>query len=488
MDLSEFKNKKIHIVGVSGAEGSAVAEFLYENLNTKKIFAHDYCEKDDFKNSFNSFHDSYMLQEKEKLFRKIKNLPIEFNFGKNYLKGINKADIVFVPQSWFRYQINNKLVKLQKKIKFYNITKLYFKLCPCPIVAVTGTSGKSTTTRLIYEIIRNSQKQTYVTGNDRQNIQILDKIADIEKDNILVIEVSNRQLKIDLGKSPHIGVITNISPNHLDDHNNFQDYINTKKSLLKYQDDNDFSVLNYDNEITRKISDDYISEAFFFSRKNVLDKGCFIRNNEIIIKRDNQEYRICSIEDILLPGPHNVENVLAASMAAFLAGAGTKTIRETITSFKGLSSRLEFVEEINGVKYFEDSSACNPDGPKYAVQSFKSPIILIAGGSRKSTIADEFKEMAEEIIKNNVKTLLLIGEKAKGIEDAVRKAATEKGASRLLIKKCENLPEAVLNASTIAVPGDNVVLSPGCESFGMFKDYRDRGRQYKKFVKKLKFS
>jgi len=485
MNLSEFENKNIHVVATSGAEGSAVLEFLATRLKKPQITTHDFCPEGDFKKSFWSFHDAFSEEEKDSTFNKIQKLPVKFNFQASYLDGIDNADIIFVPQSWFRYEANKVLIPLQKKIPFYNITKLYFNLCPGKIVAVTGTSGKSTTTRLIYEILKKGDQSVYFTGNDRQNVQILNNLDNIKKNDILVMEVSNRQLKIDLEKSPHIGIITNISSNHLDDHEDYQEYIMVKKSLLKYQTDQDFAILNYDNEITRQLTNAGQGQPHFFSQNEEPELGCFLKNNDIFIKDQSREYRICSTREIILPGPHNLANVLAASLASFLAGSGPKRIREVVTSFSGLSSRLELVKEIKGVKYYEDSAACNPEGTSMAIRSFKNPIVLIAGGSRKAKTADEYQELARNIVSNKVKVLLLIGEEASDIETAVRKSLQKTSDSGLLIKHCQTLEEAVNNSYTVAVAGDIVILSPGCESFGMFKDYRDRGRQFKELIKQL---
>lgn len=485
MDLSQFENKNIHIIGISGAEGSAVVEFLTANLKKVQIIAHDFCNEQDFEKSFNSFHDGYSGEEKADLFQKLSHLPIEFRFKERYLEGIEQADLIFVPQSWFRYQENEKLQSLTGKIPFYNITKLYFNLCPCPIVAVTGTSGKSTTTRLIYEILKKSERKVWFTGNDRQNVQVLPEIANMTVDDILVMEISNRQLKIDLDKSPHVAVITNVSPNHLDDHQDYAEYIATKESLIKYQDKDNFAVLNNDNKVTSKFASSNKANIKLFSGSQQLEEGCFIKNNNIIIKEGDSEHIICSVNDVALPGQHNLENILAAAMATFLLGASTKNIREVAISYEGLPSRLEFVREIAGVKYYEDSSACNPDGTRAAIKAFKNPLVLIAGGSRKVKVLAEYQLLAEDIVNSKIKVLLLIGEEGPIIEKAIRIVLAKREVSSMLIKQCSDLEEAVDNASTVSEPGDIVILSPGCESFGMFKDYRDRGRQFKKLVTKL---
>jgi UDP-N-acetylmuramoylalanine--D-glutamate ligase len=463
-----------------------VAEFLV-NQGIKHITAHDFCEEKDFEKNFNSFHDWMNSREKKKAFLRLKRLPIKFRFKDYYLIDAHQADLIFVPQSWFRYKENEKLKRLKNKIPFSSISKLYFQLCPCPIIGITGTSGKSTTSRLIYEILKKGhfQGQVYFSGNDRQNVQVLDQIPKMKLEDVLVLEISNRQLMIDLGKSPYISVITNISPNHIDDHGTYKNYIETKEKILKYQTRKDFAVLNYDNKITRDFAKDCKAQVFLFSSEE-LDQGAFLREKDIIIKKDNKEYLIASADDLRIPGPHNIENVLAASLATFLFGINTKVIREAVIEFKGLKHRLEFVRELDGVKYYEDSSACNPDGPRVAVETFHQPKILIAGGSRKKPLPNEFDKMAEAIVKYNTKALLLIGKMADLIEKAVQKKVKELNSKGLLIKSYSTLGKAVFDARAIAAPGDVVILSPGCESFGMFKDYRARGNQFKKLVKELK--
>lgn len=482
--LRELKSKKIHVVGTSGAEGSAVVLFL-ARYGFKKVTCHDFCEKKDFQKSFFSFHDGLSRQEKNKEFQRLKRVPFKFCFKDKYLSGIEKADVIFLPQSWFRYSFNDRIKKCDAK-RFSNLTKLYFNMSAAPIIAVTGTSGKSTTTRLIYEIFKKSGIKTYFTGNDRENQQILENIFDLKRDDVLIMEVSNRQLKIDLEKSPKIAVITNISPNHLDDHKNFADYIKTKKSLLKYQKPNDFVILNHDNKETFELGKTAKARVFYFASKGDLREGAFLSGGNLILREGNRENIICSSKDLKIPGLHNIENALAASLAAFLYGINTKIIRQAVIGFPGLKSRLELISEIKGAAYYEDSSACNPDGPRVAVQSFSQPKILIAGGERKKTAPGEFEEMAAAIVKNNVRALFLIGKKAPLIKEKVKTAALLEHEPGPVIETFGSLEEAVFHAYKSSRKGDVVILSPGCESFDMFSDYRHRARKFRKAVLALK--
>jgi len=484
--LENLKNKNIHVVGVSGDEGSAIVKFLVSQ-GFKKIIGHDFCDQADFKKNFYAFHDALSKEEKEKLFLEISNLGIKINFKDEYLRNIDKADVIFVPQSWFRYEFNKKLKDLQDKIEFCNITKLYFNLCQAPIIAITGTSGKSTTSRLIYEIFKKDREEkegrVYFSGNDRENIQVLDKIFDIKKEDLLILEVSNRQLKIGLGKSPHIGVITNISPNHMDDHDDYIDYVETKKSLLEHQKEDDIAILNYNAEELQTIS--IASKIYYFSIEKKIKDGSYLKGDNLIISKNNIEYKICSRFDLNIPGLHNIANILAASTAAYMNGVNTKIIREIVTSFKGLKSRIELIRELKGVKYYDDSSACNPDGLRVAIKSFSCPVILIAGGTRLKEIPNEMEQMSNDIVKNRVKALFLIGEKAKLIKEKVEEEMAKNNKKEPFIKICSSLNEAVKYAYDSAKSGEIVIMSPGCESFGMFDDYRDRANQFINLVQNL---
>lgn len=264
--LKKLKNKNIHIVGVAGAEGSAIVEFLIKQKITTKITGHDFSSLTEFKKAFESFHESLGVAKIEQAYKNFKKLQIKINYRDTYLQEIEKADIVFVPQSWFLYQYNfPKLQKIKDSgIPFLGIMNLYFDLISCPIIGITGTSGKSTTSRLVYEIFSKSPIKTYFAGNDRQNVQVLNQISKITVKDVLILEISDRQLLLNFNKSPHIATITNLSINHhLDDYLSFNDYILTKRKIVEYQKADDFAILNADNKITEKLQKN-LMEKFFY--------------------------------------------------------------------------------------------------------------------------------------------------------------------------------------------------------------------------------
>ncbi|MFH1508922.1 MAG: UDP-N-acetylmuramoyl-L-alanine--D-glutamate ligase [bacterium] len=487
MNLEALKHKNIHIVGISGAEGSSVAEFLL-GIGARDIIGHDIATHEEFRASYYKYHDWLTDDEKEKKFQSLTGSEIKINFGREYLSGIEKADVVFVPQSWFRYKENiPKLKKMMEKgTPFSSIMKLYFELSKAPIVGITGTVGKSSVASFTYQILSQFKPgHVFATGNDRKNEQVLNKILDLTIDDILVVEISNRQLTIDLQKSPHVGVLTNVSPNHLDDHESFIEYKAIKQSLFQYQTGMNFAVFDYDDEESRDIAKDLESNVIWVSTKEELNDGVYIKNGDIEIKAGNKVFNVGQVRDIAVPGVHNEKNVLLAIASAYALNIDSKTIRESLANLKSLPNRIEEVANINGAKYINDTSSTRPKSMQAAVETFKSyNTILITGGKRPILIPGEFESAADQILDAKVKAVFLIGEAGQQIEDTIRSEAHNLAKNVPLIMKVKNLDEAVDKANRMAKKGDTVLFSPGCESFDMFADYRDRGNKFKELVKK----
>ncbi|MGQ9631339.1 MAG: UDP-N-acetylmuramoyl-L-alanine--D-glutamate ligase [bacterium] len=477
LDLSSKRN--IHLVGISGAEISSVAEFLIKR--GIPFIAHDTCEEADFKRNYFSFHDWMTEKEKARSFEFLRRNVRDVRFGDRYLEGVLEADLIFVSQAWFRYPKNFPTLKLARErgIPFYNITKLYLELAPCPIIGVTGTNGKSTTTALINSILNLTGKRVFFSGNDRNSRQVLGEMDDITGDDILLLEISNRQL-IDLGRSPNISVITNISPNHIDDHGSFESYIEVKREIVRWQGPGDWKILNYDDPIVRDFSS--ASGTVFYSAQHRVE-GVHLRYGEIAFDFRGRRGEIVEIGDLKILGIHNVYNAMAAAGAALALGIDPETIRRGLSSFKGLPHRLEFIREVEGVSYYEDSAGCNPLNPAYAIRAFSRPLVLIAGGYRKVPLPNEFDPLARAIWEGNILGIVLIGDTAGLIAGAIEKFKPLGRELPVFIE--DSLPRAVGRARSLARPGGAVVFSPGCESFGWFRDYRDRGEQFQNLVKGL---
>ncbi|EKD46213.1 MAG: UDP-N-acetylmuramoyl-L-alanyl-D-glutamate synthetase [uncultured bacterium] len=309
---------------------------------------------------------------------------------------------------------------------------------------------------------------------------------DFTLENILVVEVSNRQLKLDLGKSPYLGVLTSIQPNHLDDHKDFADYIECKKSLFRYQTSVDWAVLNYDEKIIRDFAKELPSRVMFYSASEELPKGVFCRGGNIIVRDKDKENIVGNEHDLPVLGKHNLSNVLAAIACAHVFNSSSKAIRESLPKITALTGRIEEVAKIKSVRYINDTSSTRPASLLAALKSFtQSKIILICGGKRPIVTPGEFDEVAKTILEQRVKAVLVIGEDGEIIARVVREQAEKIAQNAPLIYSAKTLADAVQLASRGAKSGEVVLFSPGCESFGMFKDYRDRGQQFIDLVKKL---
>lgn len=409
INLGNLKNKNVHIAGISSAEGSAIAEFLVMH-GINSITGHDFSSKEDFPRAFNNTHLSLKSSERKDALNHLLNLPIVINFKENYLKGVENADIIFVSQVWFKYPQNLPILKdlHDRGVPFKTITNLYFELAPCKIISITGTNGKTTTSRLINSIFevwaaKNGKSKVYFAGNDRQNIQVLDKLSEMEKDDVLILETSSTQLLLNSGISPHIGVITNITPNHIDDHGSFENYIEAKKNLVRYQKESDFAVLNYDDIQSRKLTESIRSKVFMFSRKEKLEEGCFVFKEQIMAKKDGRETVLLDLSDIKIPGNHNIENAMAAASAAYLYGINPETIKKGISRYSGLKHRLKLIYNIKGVRFYDDTQATTPEATISGLDSFDDDIILLAGGDDKGM---KYNALVEKISKT-VKFLIL---------------------------------------------------------------------------------
>ncbi|MEA1936759.1 MAG: UDP-N-acetylmuramoyl-L-alanine--D-glutamate ligase [Patescibacteria group bacterium] len=498
INLKNLKNKNIHIVGIGGAEGSAVAEFLAEN-NISSITGHDFSLRKDFRKAFYSTHLSLKPDEREKALEHLLDLPIKINFKDHYLEGVENADIVFVSQVWFKYPQNLPILQNLKNsgVSFKTITNLYFELAPCKIISVTGTNGKTTTARLINNIFeiwaeKNNNKKIYFAGNDRQNVQVLDKLNKMTKNDVFILETSSTQLLLNSGISPYIGVITNITPNHLDDHGSFENYIEAKKNLIRYQKKDDFAVLNYDDEQSRKFIKFIKSKVFSFSRKKELKEGCFVKDDSITIRENSKDCRIrqkilkqvqndnnivCNINDIKIPGKHNLENILAAVSVAYLYGVEPEIIKEGIINYAGTKHRLKLLYNIKGIKYYDDTQATTPEAAIAGIESFNNNVILLAGGDDKGM---NYKKLAERINKKVKLLILFPGDASDKIEKLVDKKEVDfmkvnnfAEAMRFLEKYCQ---KNALSKNSV------VLISPASAHF-YSKFVEGSGKSLREWVK-----
>lgn len=341
------------------------------------------------------------------------------------------------------------------------------------VAAITGTNGKTTTTTLVGEILSAWNEETYVVGN----IGIpYTKLSDGTTDkSVTVAEISSFQLETIVSFKPHVSAILNITPDHLDRHYTFENYAKCKLDVTKNQTEEDYAVLNYDDAETMKLVEKIKAKTVLFSRKEILDEGVFVENGKIVIKDKNIKTTVLSLSDIKLLGTHNTENVLAAVAVAYYMGVPVEIIEKVCTEFKGVEHRIEYVETVNGVAYYNDSKGTNPDAAIKAIKAMTTTTLLIGGGYDKHSAYDEWIEAFD----NKVKYLVLIGQTA----DDIEKCANSHGFTKTVT--VGSLEEAVRFCYENSEPGEVVLLSPACASWGMFDNYEQRGNMFKEYVRNL---
>ena len=340
------------------------------------------------------------------------------------------------------------------------------------VLAITGTNGKTTTTALLGEIMKNYKDSVYVVGNIGNPYTTV--ALDMEKDSVAVAEVSSFQLETIHAFRPVVSAILNITPDHLNRHHTMEAYIAAKEDIARNQTEDDTCVLNYEDEVLREFGKNIKSKVLYFSSKRKLNKGIYFEEGKLIYK-DEKEMVLCHVEELQLLGMHNYENIMAASAMAIAYGVPMDVIQQTIKAFAGVAHRIEYVCEKEGVAYYNDSKGTNPDAAIKAVQAMNRKTLLIGGGYDKDSEYDEWIKSFD----GKVKHLVLLGQTKDKIASAARKLGFEN------IIMVETLEEAVVTCAKLAEPGDAVLLSPACASWGMFKNYEERGDKFKEFVNAL---
>ena len=397
----KFKDKKIAILGL-GLEGLSSAKFFIEQGAVVTVF--DKSPEADL--------------PVERVLA-IKKLGASLQAGSETLKSLAEFDLI-VRSPGIKL---SDITKYVDAAKITSQTKLFFDLCPCPIIGVTGTKGKGTTASLIYEMLKKSRKDlpagrqdAYLGGNiGLPPLEFLNTVSD---HSIVVLELSSFQLQ-DLTKSPHIAVMLMVTSEHLDYHKDLYEYIDAKRNILKHQVSGDFAIVNRDYIASNESDVHTNGKVFYVSRERNTDEGCFVRDREAIwLRRDGKEEKIIEVKDIALLGKHNLENVCAAAMAASLSGATTDDIASVLRLFKGLEHRLELVAEVKGVKYYNDSFSTTPETAIAAIEAFSEPEILILGGSSKNSDFTELGRVIRDA--KNIKAIIGIGKEWVRIKSEVR--------------------------------------------------------------------
>lgn len=418
-------------------------------------------------------------QKEELNFSGFETYPITWVLGDNYLaEGFPNFDVI-VRSPGIRPDIPEILASVKNGAKLTSSTKIFFGECTKPIIGVTGTKGKGTAASLISEGLKACDKKVVLLGNIGE--PMLSSLGEANKSDYVVLELSSFQT-IDLHKSPHLVVVTNITVDHLDWHKDIEEYVQAKAQLWANQTKDDYLILNWQDSTSREIathadklpgilrrySSIYNPECFVYIKEEWNDKEKW---SEIWSKGE----LIGRTDELQIPGKHNVENAMAAISVLKIIDVNLSKAWVAITNFKGLEHRLENVATIDGVTYINDSYATNPEPTIAALHSFEQPKILILGGSTKGA---DFSKLAQEIVNSNVPGVVLIGNEADTINYKL-KTTNYKGIIKL---GGQTMKEIVKVAKNLAKQGDVVLLSPACASFGLFKDYKDRGKQFKEAV------
>ena len=475
-----FANKRATIIGLA-REGTALARFLAE------------------RGAIVTASDLKKREELQENIAKLKGFPIRFVLAGHPGEILNRSDVLFLSPG---VPLESPIVAEAKRrgISISSETRLFTQLCPAPIIGVTGSSGKTTTVTLVGEMLKAAGFRTWVGGNIGR--PLIGHLNEIRQDDKVVMELSSFQLELFVpgnlgfghwslgieGVSPHIAAFLNLTPDHLDRHPSFDAYRAAKLPILRYQGTDDLAVLGHDDPATRALRPECRGRVLFFSRQVEPEEGAFVRGDEICVRFEGREERVCPLDRIKLRGQHNLDNVLAACAIARAAGAGAEAMAAVAASFEGVEHRLELVRELDGVRYVNDSIATSPRRAMAALESFEEPIVLLAGGRYKNLPLEGWAER----VRRKVRHLVLFGEAAPVLERVVQ-GTRDKGQGSLLtpdplslvVHRCSTLEEAVVIAAGVARSGDVVLLSPACTSFDAFRDFAERGSRFKALVKSV---
>ncbi|NMA07221.1 MAG: UDP-N-acetylmuramoyl-L-alanine--D-glutamate ligase [Ruminococcaceae bacterium] len=443
-----LNNKKVAFIGLGVSHSQLIEKFLGYG---SKVTICDKKEIEELNIPLNMFYFS----------------NLSFSLGSDYLKGLENYDIIFrSPGVEFTKPEIQDAVKLG--ICVTSEIEEFFKLCPCKIIGITGSDGKTTTSSLIYKILNDYGHRVWLGGNIGK--PMLPIIDEIKKDDLAVVELSSFQL-ISMKSSPYISVITNITPNHLDHHKDMNEYIDAKRNIIKFQKHNSIAVLNIKNEITASMRGEVIGELREFGLPTS-QNGAYTLDKDLFSTYMGKNSKVFNMYDIKLKGNHNFENIEAAYLAT-RSLVSTESFISSVASFKPVEHRIEFVSKIDGVEWYNDSIATTPSRTIAGLRSFDRKVILIAGGSDKGLSFDSLAKCADE----HVKTIILMGITSKKILDALSEVKSE-----INVVHAGNMSEAVRKARENSIMGDIVLLSPASPSFDMYANFEERGRHFKKLV------
>ncbi len=453
--MMDFQNKKVVVVG-TGLSGIAAAKLL-ERVNANVTM-------------FEGNEKAIEAEIKEKL----QGVKVDRILIGSFTDTVAEETELVVLSPGVPIDLPILEVFRQKNIPIWGEVELAYHFTKGKIAAITGTNGKTTTTALVGEIMKTYFDVVFVVGNI--GIPYTERALETTKDSIVVAEISSFQLETAHAFCPDVSAVLNITPDHLNRHHTMENYIAAKMKIAQNQTENQVCVLNYEDTVLREESKKLKCKCIFFSSKQKLEKGIYLNeNNEFVVSDGEKEQIICKTSELNLLGVHNYENVMAGIAIAKNMGVPMDCIKKAIKAFMAVEHRIEYVAEKNGVKYYNDSKGTNPDAAIQGIKAMETKTLLIGGGYDKGS---EYKEWIEAF-DGKVKYLVLLGQTA----DKIEKTARECGFHNIV--KVEDLQEAVKFCASHAEPGEAVLLSPACASWGMFKNYEERGNMFKEMVHKM---
>lgn len=415
------------------------------------------------------------LQDKKELSQlgdlsELQKKGIQIYAGKNPDEIIGQQDLVVVSPG-IPTELQFFSIAKELGIPVWGEVELAYHFSPCPMAAITGTNGKTTTTALVGEMLKEKYPQSAVVGNI--GIPFCSIVEDLTAQDYIVAEISSFQLETIDAFQPKISAVLNISPDHLNRHKTMERYIAAKERIFENQNQEDFCVLNYDDSVCREMAEKCKGKKVYFSSRETLSQGIYLDKDRIILAWEKEKWDIASVNELIILGKHNWENAMAAIAISFCAGVPMEGIKKALLAFQGVAHRIEYVDTVDGVAFYNDSKATNPDAAIRGVEAMTKPIVLLAGGYNKD--ADFSSWVAT--FPGRVKELILLGETASQIEEAAQKIGFHE------ITHVSSLEEGVITAKRKAVAGDCVLLSPACASWDMFQDFEQRGDAFKQFVR-----
>ena len=450
----DYKNKKVMVVGM--AKSGVACALLLKKQGADVVL-----------------NDSKKLSEFDKKTQKLFiSMTAKMFLGSSPIDYIKNLDMLVLSPG-----VPPKLDFIQKayglNIDVIAEMELGFRHASGDIVAITGTNGKTTSTALAGMMFENEGRRTHILGNI--GVPFAKMALETNDGDIIVLESAALQLETIVDFKPKVSAVLNITEDHLDRFLTMSYYIECKELIFKNQDENDYCVLNYDNEITRSIATRVKAKVVWFSRKKICDYGAFLKGDDIIFNDHGKQTFIINKNDVTIPGDHNIENALACCAMAFVCGVSADVIKETLFAFGGVEHRIEFVKKVDGIRYINDSKGTNPDATIHAIHAMADPTVLILGGYDKKSDFDElFDAFTDQII-----SVVAIGETI----DNLLRSAKKSGFTNIVTAR--SFDEAVMIAKETAKDGYNVLLSPACASYDMFLNFEVRGERFKKIVHSL---